>query len=331
MILLRSSAFALALAGLVCAQGQPITPLTDGEIAAFTPFTYFASAAYCDASTTLKWTCGSNCQANPDFVPVASGGDGRKIQYWYVGYSPSQETVVVGFQGTNPAQLLARLTDENLAMVPLLPEFFPQMPITALIHAGFGIEHIRAASVIFSNVTQTLATYGASTVTVTGHSLGAALALLEGVQLRIQLDASVDVRVIGYGMPRVGNKNFAKWVDSHLGGKVTHINNQRDPIPILPSEFLGYVHPSGEVHIQDSGDWLSCPGQDNPSTDCIVGAVPGVIESNLTNHDGPYNGIVMGCSQEQTKTAHGGQSFLHLPQTGMFKQIFSHFQNIGIF
>jgi hypothetical protein len=175
---------------------------------------------------------------------------------------------------------LARLTDENLAMVPLLPEFFPQMPITALIHAGFGIEHIRyvtcsplvnvphptkttrrAASVIFSNVTQTLATYGASTVTITGHSLGAALALLEGVQLRIQLDASVDVRVIGYGMPRVGNKNFAKWVDSHLGGKVTHINNQQDPIPILPSEFLGYVHPSGEVHIQDSGDWLSCPGE----------------------------------------------------------------------
>jgi hypothetical protein len=59
MVLLRSSAFALALAGLVRAQEQPITPLTDGEIASFSPYTYFASAGYCDASTTLNWTCGS--------------------------------------------------------------------------------------------------------------------------------------------------------------------------------------------------------------------------------------------------------------------------------
>lgn len=158
------------------------------------------------------------------------------------------------------------------------------------------------------------------------------------------------MRVIGYGMPRVGNRIFADWVDSHLGGNVTHINNQHDCIPILPSEFLGYVHPSGEVHIQDSGSWLSCPGepfrcapslgvradlvcvsgQDNPSTDCSVGAVPGIIQCNLTNHDGPYNGIVMGCSQEETKTAPGVQSFLHAPQNGIFQRILSHFHNIGV-
>lgn len=331
MVLLRSSAFALALAGLVRAQEQPITPLTDGEIASFSPYTYFASAGYCDASTTLNWTCGSNCQANPDFVPVASGGDGSAIQFWYVGYSPSQNTVIVGFQGTNPAQLFARLTDENLAMVPPLPKYFPSVPLNALLHAGFALEHVRTAPSILTNVKQILKTYDASTVTIVGHSLGAALALLEGVHLRSILDASVGVRVVGFGMPRVGNKNFAKWVDSHLGGNVTHINNQHDCIPILPSEFLGYVHPSGEIHIQEDGSWSSCPGRDNPSTECSTGAVPGVIHCNLTNHDGPYNGIEMGCSQEQTKTAPIAQSFLHLPQTGIFKQILSHFQNVGIF
>ena len=61
--------------------------------------------------------------------------------------------------------------------------------------------------------------------------------------------------------------------------------------------------------------WVS--GQDNPSTDCIVGAVPDVFKSNLTNHDGPYNGIAMGCSQEQINAAPGAQSFLHM--TGIFK------------
>ena len=61
MVLLRSSAFVLALAGLVRAQDQPIpiTPLSPSEIASYSAFTNFASTAYCDASTTLNWTCGS--------------------------------------------------------------------------------------------------------------------------------------------------------------------------------------------------------------------------------------------------------------------------------
>jgi hypothetical protein len=28
----------------------------------------------------------------------------------------------------------------------------------------------------------------------------------------------------------------------------------------FPGMFLGYVHPSGEVHITEKGPWESCPG-----------------------------------------------------------------------
>jgi hypothetical protein len=38
------------------------------------------------------------------------------------------------------------------------------------------------------------------------------------------------------------------------------INNKEDPVPILPGRFLGYVHSSGEIHIEDSGAWDACPG-----------------------------------------------------------------------
>lgn len=37
-------------------------------------------------------------------------------------------------------------------------------------------------------------------------------------------------------------------------------------------------------------------GQDNPSTECIVGDVPNIFEGDEANHDGPYNGIVMDCT-----------------------------------
>jgi len=95
-------------------------------------------------------------------------------------------------------------------------------------------------------------------------------------------------------MPRVGNQAFANYVDATV--KLTHINNKEDPIPTLPGMFLGFVSPSGEIHIQDSGSWDSCPGQDNPSDLCIVGDVPTLLESNVADHDGPYYGVSMGGS-----------------------------------
>lgn len=58
-----------------------ITNLTQAHIASFKPYTHYASTAYCQPDTTLSWTCGSNCEANPSFIPVASGGDGVVTQF----------------------------------------------------------------------------------------------------------------------------------------------------------------------------------------------------------------------------------------------------------
>lgn len=42
---------------------------------------------------------------------------------------------------------------------------------------------------------------------------------------------------------------------------------------------------------------LTCSiGQDNTSTECIVGDVPNIFDGDLSDHDGPYNGVTMGCS-----------------------------------
>jgi len=139
-------------------------------------------------------------------------------------------------------------------------------------------------------VKQLLTQHGASSVAVTGHSLGAALALLDAVYLPLHLPAGTRVRMVGYGMPRVGNPAFADYVDAHAGAlALTHVNSREDPIPIVPGRFLGFAHPAGEVHIQDTGAWVACPGRDNPSTLCTVGDVPDVLHGNILNHLGPYD------------------------------------------
>ncbi|KAF8704510.1 hypothetical protein AX14_013931 [Amanita brunnescens Koide BX004] len=271
---------------------QSITPLSTSQIDVFTPYTWFASTGYCEPSKTLSWTCGANCEANPDFIPVASGGNGDSVQYWYVGYSPSLSTVIVAHQGTNPSEIEAIATDAKAFQENLDSSLFPGISSSVEVHSGFADEQAQTATNVLSAVQSTISAHGATRVTIVGHSLGAAIALLDSVYLPLHV-SGVSFQTFTYGLPRVGNQAFANYVDANL--HLTHINNMEDPVPIVPGMFLGYVHPSGEVHITDSDVWEACPGQDNPSTLCIVGDVPEIYDGNVTDHDGPYNGVTMGC------------------------------------
>lgn len=133
-------------------------------------------------------------------------------------------------------------------------------------------------------------------VTTVGYSLGGAIALLDGVLLRMLLDPTTEVKVVTYGMSRVGNDEFAGLVDAILPGNVKHIGNKRDPVPIVPAISLGYHQVAGEIHIQDNGKWISCPGEDNMDPRCIAGTVTSINNAQFGDHPGPYNGIMMNCN-----------------------------------
>jgi hypothetical protein len=73
------------------------------------------------------------------------------------------------------------------------------------------------------------------------------------------------------------------------------MNNENDPIPTLPPESWGFVHPGGEVHIVSTGDVVSCPGQDDDTdSQCTDLTVPSLLDSDVLKHLGPYNDILVG-------------------------------------
>ncbi|KAF7358425.1 Lipase-3 domain-containing protein [Mycena venus] len=287
-IVLALSAFAIAAPSL--SVRQSITTLSAAKISAFKPYTFYAAAAYCSSASTLTWECGVPCDANPDFEPVASGGDGTVIQFWFVGYDPTLKTVIVSHQGTNPQNIIPLLTDGNFVLEPLNPLLFPNISPFVLVHSGFADEHATTATDVLAAVRNATTRFGATKVTIVGHSLGAALSLIESVYLPLHV-TGVTFQTILYALPRVGNQAFADLASA--GNMVTHINNMEDPIPTLPPIALGFHHPTGEIHIQDSGDWDSCPGEDNPSTLCSTGDVT-VLNENINDHGGPYDGVQMG-------------------------------------
>ncbi|KIM90201.1 hypothetical protein PILCRDRAFT_175031 [Piloderma croceum F 1598] len=292
---------ALVLYGVATVQAAPsllsrqsITTLSNSQIDAFTPYTWFASTGYCQASDTLTWSCGANCNANPGFIPQASGGNGDSTQFWFVGYAPSLGEVIVSHQGTDTSEILPLIEDADIVMSNLDPTLFPGISSSIEVHSGFKAAQANTATAVLAAVESAMAAHQATKVTMVGHSLGAAIALLDSVYLPLHLPSTTTFKTVGYGLPRVGNQEFANYVDG-ASGHLTHINNKEDVIPILPGEFLGFVHPSGEVHIEDSNAWDNCPGQDNPSDLCSTGDVPNIFEGNTSDHDGPYNGITMGC------------------------------------
>ncbi|KAJ7132261.1 lipase [Mycena epipterygia] len=293
----RLSAVVLAIASLANAVSallarQAITALSSSQISAFKPYSFYAAAGYCTPAATLAWDCGTNCDANPSFQPIASGGDGDDIQFWYVGVDTALATVIVSHQGTDPSEFEADLTDVDFFLTTLNRALFPGLSSSIEVHNGFADEQASTATDVLAAVQVGLSKFGVKKVTLVGHGLGAALSLLDSVYLPLHL-TGVTFQSILYGLPRVGNQAFANYAS--IGNTVTHINNKKDPIPVLPGMFLGFHQPTGEIHIQDSGAWKSCPGEDNPSTECSTGDVPEIFDGDLDDHPGPYDGVTMSC------------------------------------
>jgi len=269
------------------------TGLVDTQLIKFTPYIQFARAAYCNSNKIAEWKCGSACDALPGFIPTLTGGDGDSTQFFYVGYWPAESAVVIAHQGTNPSEILAVLTDLEVRRVDPDPTLFPGLPTDAEVHSGFAIEHKKTARQILAEVEQLMVEYSSMHVVLVGHSLGGALAELDSIFMKLNLPAETTVRGVTFGTPRVGNKAWAKFFDSRVSN-FTRINNNLDPVPIIPGRLLGFRHPSGEIHIQPDGSAVVCSGPDSVDPRCSNKMVQDIVEGDVDDHSGPYNDIFIG-------------------------------------
>ncbi|KAF9528953.1 lipase [Crepidotus variabilis] len=270
-----------------------VTILSSAQVASYKSYTYYASAAYCSPETTKTWTCGTNCEQNSGFKPIDSGGDGAIVQYWYVGYDPALNSIIVGFQGTDTDKILPILTDGNFLLAPLNPLLFPGVSPLILTHDGFAKAHGFSAPDVLVAVQKGLALYPTQQVTVVGHSLGGALSIISSSFLALHLPDTTVIKTVTYGAPRVGNENFVLWANGN--SFMQRINNKQDPIPTLPYRVMLFAGTEGEIHITDTNQWVSCPGEDNGSPQCTLASVPFLTDGNLADHGGPYDGVTIGC------------------------------------
>ncbi|KAI0360314.1 alpha/beta-hydrolase [Trametes cingulata] len=286
-----ASLYALNVAALPTHHARSVTQVSSAEMSSWAPYTQFARAAYCGSSKVTNWACGEACNAVPGFQVAATGGDG----YW-----PSQHAVVVAHEGTDPTAFESDLTDIDIPMTNLDATLFPGVSSSVLVHEGFANQQAKTAAAILTATKSLLSKNGATTVITVGHSLGGALAELDSLFFTLNLPSNIHVKSVTYGTPRVGNPAYASFFDSKASSckdvsDFKRINNEQDPIPIVPGRFLGFQHPHGEIHILGEGNAVSCPGDDDASdSQCTISSVPNITQGNIIDHLGPYEGIYIG-------------------------------------
>ena len=101
----------------------------------------------------------------------------------------------------------------------------------------------------------------------TGHSLGGSVALLIALHPRLQETfrhitrvQTSRPRVYGFGMPRVGNSAFVKWVNDQKTLSIVRVTNDNDPVARTPLMRNGYRHVGLERLLDKGGRYANIHG-----------------------------------------------------------------------
>jgi hypothetical protein len=76
--------------------------------------------------------------------------------------------------------------------------------------------------------------------------------------------------------------NFRNDVTSILPGNLYYLPKLKDKS--FAGCFLGYMHTNREIHITDLNTWMSCPGQDNTNSQCMIGYISNIFAGNTGDH-----------------------------------------------
>ncbi|KAJ3355057.1 hypothetical protein GGF32_002200 [Allomyces javanicus] len=193
-----------------------------------------------------------------------------KTNAGYVAYNASRNTVMVAFRGSsNVANWIDNLEFGKITYPFTVPATFKSKP---KVHKGF----VDAYNEVRPSLLQALATaksrYPTAKITITGHSLGGAIATLAAADLAASgVVAASRVKLTVFNSPRVGTSEFSDLVGSLNLARVARYVEENDIVSHLPPTFLGFEHIVGEKY-QRAGTVFACVGPEDQS--CSDARVP---------------------------------------------------------
>jgi len=239
-------------------------PLRNNNITTLIPFpsfdeadtknyVYYSYSSYCSFSRIQDWSC-DFCEGDTvGFKTLQVSYDKPTDSAAVIGYHPTRQEIIVAFRGTDPLSIKNWIEDLEFKKVPL---GFPNTGDSNC-HEGFLDAYTPHAAVIFSTVQELVQQYPTFNVVVTGHSLGGSIGTICAMDLYYTHQIS-NVRVITFGSPRVGDAAFAQYFDSAFAGNSWRMTHQRDMMPHLFPQSMGFHHVATEVWFHSGEEYQIC-------------------------------------------------------------------------
>jgi triacylglycerol lipase len=175
----------------------------------------------------------------------------------------NRQAVIASFRGTEGKVLVDWVTDAGI-----VPAVGPGGVGT--VHRGFS----DALAAIYDQVKRVILEFSdaGQTLWFTGHSLGAALAVLTARSLHLDT-ARVPAGIYTFGQPRTGDATFASAFDEHLKPVCFRFINNNDIVPRLPPQAMGYSDMGTLRYFNAKGALEDDPSESQMRKDGIEGAI----------------------------------------------------------
>jgi pimeloyl-ACP methyl ester carboxylesterase len=275
---------------------------------------YYSKVAFCTEHAIKSWSCGDMCERAPimgkDKIRYIPEGERFKVQ-GYVAQIPI-ERVTLG-NDSSPEGALSIVHDKNndtkcmvsfrgslngsnwyanfLAMLRPWPlndlsdaEWCPGCKA----HYGFAEAYDELRDDVHTAITE----LNCTRLVLSGHSLGAAIAMIASFDLRSAMGYKVDATWT-FGKPRIGNTEFvnsfeAAATEQGVSPPMWRVVHYHDPVPRAPPTFFG-MHPVAhgglEIYYTDraSSEYIVCPqyGAIENQSDACMGGWPLYYPMNM--------------------------------------------------
>lgn len=275
LLLLSSLATSSAYVGFSSSRYTQLATSYDEALSA--QYIWMAQVTDMDAARLKNWTCGLACQEVKDVHSARVTEKGFPLDTRGLVARYGIRECIIAFRGSKT--FMNYLLDDG--------NFIWTEPYHSCagckVHKGF----YDSWKSLAAETIKELAALGCDSkpIRLTGHSLGAAMAVLAFFDLRQNYSVK---HVYTYGQPRVGNQAWIDAFESRLEGiPYFRVVDYKDPVPRLPPrDFLdesgrscGYRHPGPEVFYNATriGSYHICPGGEDancsdqyPLADCIA-------------------------------------------------------------
>ena len=243
---------------------------------------WLSGAAYCGKDKYNTMILGGPASG---FTYKETIYDAKTDLQGYIGILPTTNSIYVVIRGSSSA--MNWLDDFEVKLVYY--DTFPECNCN--VHYGFYNSALGVVNKTIESVKSLKVKYPSYSVMVTGHSYGAACGQLLAMEL---VKKGINVKLYNYGQPRVGDSNYAAFVNTKIDEYYRTTHN-RDVVPhVPPIEVLGYLHSCREIFENSSGELTICSASNCEDPMCADQF--SLTQTNIDDHS-YYLGHRVSCNE----------------------------------